>query len=77
MNMPFVGEGLPLIDCFEFVSQNLEEEGVESFPSPPTPIPLHASPHPGSITEASWVCSDAFSWEPEEESSPTKLPELG
>ena len=25
--MPFVGEGLPLIDCFEFVSQNLEEVG--------------------------------------------------
>ena len=43
--MPFVGEGLPLIDCFEFVSQNLEEEGVESFPSPPTPIPFsHTAP---------------------------------
>ena len=43
----------------------------------PTPIPLCVSPHPGSITEASWVCSDAFSWELKEESSPAKLPELG
>ena len=52
--MPFVGEGLTLIDCFEFVSQNLEEEGVESFPSPPTPIPCSPTRRP-LLTTDSWL----------------------